>query len=143
MVDSGAIDNVGPQSVGQGLDVRPNQASKIGACYHTASGHPIVNQGEKSLSGWTGDWKPINMTVQICDVTKTLGSVRRMCEAGNRVIFDDDGSMIINKRTGQVTQIEKKPSGVYVLICGYTKARMRARTRLTVRRVFPGACSQQ
>ena len=44
MVDSGAIYNVGPQSVGQGLDVKPNQASTIGACYHAASGHPIVNQ---------------------------------------------------------------------------------------------------
>ncbi len=36
-----------------------------------------------------------------------------MCEAGNRVVYDEDGSFIQNKKTGKVTKMNKK-KGVYV-----------------------------
>ena len=42
------------------------------------------------------------------DVNKVLGSVRKMCEQGNRVVFDDAGSFILNKKSGVVTPIEKR-----------------------------------
>ena len=38
-------------------------------------------------------------------MTKTLGAVRRMTEAGNRVVFDSDGSYVENKKSGVKTKI--------------------------------------
>ena len=36
-----------------------------------------------------------------------------MCEAGNKVVFDDEGgSYIMNKKTGNITKLEKR-DGVY------------------------------
>ena len=54
------------------------------------------------------------MTLQVVDVKKALGSVRRMCEAGNKVVFDDEGSYIENKRTGE-RAILIKERGSYIL----------------------------
>ena len=45
------------------------------------------------------------MIFQVCDVKGPLGSVRKMCGAGNQVLFDDDGSYIRNKFTGVQTPI--------------------------------------
>ena len=37
---------------------------------------------------------------QVCDVNQPLLSVRRVVAAGNRVVFDDTGSYIENKKDG-------------------------------------------
>ena len=39
--------------------------------------------------------------IQIADVKQALGSLRRMCEAGSRVAFDDEGSYVENTDTGE------------------------------------------
>ena len=41
-------------------------------------------------------------------------SVRKMCKAGHRVVFDDEGSYIENKSTGERLKIEEE-DGDYVL----------------------------
>ena len=54
--------------------------------------------------------------MQVAAVTKPLGSVRAYVRAGNRVVFDDDGSggsYIQNKVTGAKTCIEDR-NGAYV-----------------------------
>ena len=35
-------------------------------------------------------------------VTKPLGSVKKICQAGHTVVFDDEGSFTMNKNTGEV-----------------------------------------
>ena len=45
-------------------------------------------------------------------VSKVLCAVRKMCVAGNRVVFDEDGSFILNKKTGLYTSIEER-NGTY------------------------------
>ena len=53
------------------------------------------------------------MTIQVAKVNKVLASVGRMWAAGNRVVFDDEeGSYIMNKKTGNITKLEKR-NGVY------------------------------
>ena len=52
--------------------------------------------------------------MQIADVKKALGSVRRMCEVGNRVVFDDEGGYIKNKGTGELATLAKERES-YVL----------------------------
>ncbi len=54
------------------------------------------------------------MTFQVADVEGALGSVHRICEAGNRVVFDDDGSYIECKSTKARSVIDKV-NGVYYL----------------------------
>jgi hypothetical protein len=90
--------------------------SKNGGYYTSASGGVIYNEGERDVKGVTDDAKDIGMTFQVAKVRGPLGSVRRICEAGNRVVFDDDGdgSYIENKTSKQRVKIEKV-KGVYLL----------------------------
>ena len=54
--------------------------------------------------------------MQIAEVKKALASVRAICEGGNRVIFDQEGSYIENKATGKRTKMEQGPNGYTVSI---------------------------
>ena len=77
----------------------------------------MYNEGEKLVRGLSNDGVPIGMVFQVTDVRNPLGSVRRMCEAGNRVIFDDDepgGGCVLNKLTGAKTPMNKE-NGLYYL----------------------------
>ena len=47
-------------------------------------------------------------------VTKPLGSVSRICAAGHTVVFDDEGSFILNKQSGVKTWLTQK-NGLYML----------------------------
>jgi hypothetical protein len=45
--------------------------------------------------------------VQITDVTKALGSVGKICEAGNRVVFEPDGGYVENMSNNKKTMFYK------------------------------------
>ena len=51
--------------------------------------------------GATDDKVTNKMTAQGTEVKKALLSVAKIVQAGNRVVFDDEGSFIMNKRTGK------------------------------------------
>ena len=84
-VDSGAVDHVTTKEIGGALGVTAAMASKRGMCYRAANGTPIRNHGACRARGNTDDGAPVEMRFQVADVTKTLGAVRKMVEAGNRV----------------------------------------------------------
>ena len=52
---------------------------------------------------------------------KPLGSVKKMCQAGNQVVFDDSGSYVINKVTGKRTWLEEK-NGICIMKVQIPKA---------------------
>ena len=54
------------------------------------------------------------MVMQVCDVNQGLLSVSKATAAGNRVVFDSDGSFIQNKASGEVTWLKEK-GGLYIL----------------------------
>ena len=54
------------------------------------------------------------LTAQVCDVNKALLSVRKVVAAGNKVIFDSDGSYIEDKTTGERMLLKDK-EGMYML----------------------------
>ena len=54
------------------------------------------------------------MTCQVAPVARALGSVKRMCAAGHRIVFDDEGSYIKNKFTGEVNWLREE-NGNYLL----------------------------
>jgi hypothetical protein len=113
-VDSGAIDSCLPPNIGSQFKVRSTKMSENGGYYTSASGGVIYNEGERDIKGVTEDGQEVGMTFQVTKVRGPLGSVRRICEAGNKVVFDDEGSYIENKKSKKRTVIEKV-KGVYVL----------------------------
>ena len=54
------------------------------------------------------------MILQVCDVTQGLLSVSKVTKAGNRMVFDEDGSFIQNKSSGDITWMEER-GGMYML----------------------------
>ena len=54
------------------------------------------------------------MKMTVADVNKVLASVANICECGNRVVFDEEGSYIEHKSSGKRTKLHKQ-NGVYVL----------------------------
>ena len=72
-----------------------------------ANGVQIPNLGERKFVGFTEDGVARGMTAQICAVNKTLMSVSKIAKAGNRVVFDDDGSYIEDKHTGERIWMEQ------------------------------------
>ena len=113
-VDSGAVDTVGPRTLGKGIPLVETEASKQGKHYRAANDTKLAIHGKKNIYGYTAEGTKIGIDVQIADVKKTLGSVRRICEAGNRVVFDEDGSYVESKSNGERTALIKD-RGSYVL----------------------------
>ena len=54
----------------------------------------------------------LELTFQISDVHKTLAAVSKISRAGNRVVFDEEGSYIYNKASGLSTPMHPK-NGIY------------------------------
>ena len=50
---------------------------------------------------------------QVCDVNKALLSVKKMTGAGNRVVFDEDGSYIEHTQSGREMWM-KEGNNMYV-----------------------------
>ena len=115
-VDSGACDHVVPPQEIDPNEVRMTEAVRQGVEYTTASGNKIPNLGEVRVEGVTHDNNHLNLTMQVAGVKKPLGSVHKMCAAGNRVVFEDlsevVGGYVENKSTGARIPIYKE-GGTY------------------------------
>ena len=107
-IDSGAIDTVAPKTVGGHLPIKETEAVRRKIGYVAANGTKIANYGERMLRGTTKDGATASMAVQVADVSRTLGSVTRMNEAGNVVVLDGHESYTLNKSTGRITSIDWK-----------------------------------
>ena len=78
--------------------------------YETATGDIVDKLGQKEFVAVTNDTEMTrSMTAQVAEgVTKGLLSVVEAMDAGNRVVFDSDGSYIVDKQTGEWTAMYKK-----------------------------------
>ena len=79
------------------VEITEGAACKRGVKYEVANGVQIPNVGERKLAGVTEEGIVREMTAQVCAVNKTLMGVSKIARAGNRVIFDSDGSYIEDK----------------------------------------------
>ena len=75
---------------------------------------PIPIFGEQRLPLITREGSMRSMTLQDAPVDRPLGSVRRMCQAGYRVVFDSDGSYVLNNATKEVKWLREE-NGNYML----------------------------
>ena len=55
-----------------------------------------------------------NITAQVCDVNKALLSVKKIIAAGNRVTFDEEGSFIEDKSSGEKMWL-REDKGMFML----------------------------
>ena len=85
--------------------ISPTDKSRAGVCYASATGEPIPNLGEQKLPLATVEGSLRAMTFQVAPVAKPLGSVQRICAAGHTVVFDSEGSYIINKQIGELNWV--------------------------------------
>ena len=106
-VDSGACDHVVNRMELPGAVIKETQAVRDQVTYTTACGTIIPNLGEIDLTAVTEDGVNLDLTVQVADVKQPLAAVRKICKAGNRVVFDNEesGCYIENKETQARTQI--------------------------------------
>ena len=113
-VDSGAAETVIPHDLVISHQIMETEASRQGVCYASATGQPIPNLGEQKLPLLTSEGSVRGMTFQVTPVSRPLGSVKRICKAGHRVVFDEEGSYIQSKTTGEVNWMREE-QGNYIL----------------------------
>ena len=100
-VDSGAVVTVGPKEKCTGYPLEETEASRKGQPFYGANGSKIKNYGMRRVKGVTEEGHGATLPMQAADVLRILASVRQMIHAGNRVVFDKDGSYIQHKESGK------------------------------------------
>ncbi len=101
-VDSGASETViGPDMISN-VSASQGEQFRKGVQYEIANGELIPNLGEKSFVGVSDNFVVRRLTAHVADVNEGLLSVRKMMKSGYRVVFDTDGSEIIDKESGEV-----------------------------------------
>ena len=113
-IDSGAAETVLPKNWCTKIPLRESEASRKNTYYLAANGQKIFNEGERNVTFATSTGSLCAMNFQVCDVTKPLGSVSKICAKGNRVVFDDDFPYIESKSSGERLPLQQR-NGVYVL----------------------------
>ena len=113
-IDSGASETVIPYTMLKSHPILETEASKSWMNYASATGEPIPNLGEQKLPLVTCEETLRGMTFQAAPVSRALGSVKRQCSAGHRCVFDEEGSYIENKNTGEINWLREE-DGNYML----------------------------
>ena len=99
-VDSGAAETVIPHMLVQDHAIQETDASRNGLNYASATGDPTRRTETAALQEGS--------LFQAAPVDRALGSVKRMCSSGHMVVFDDDGSYVLNKMTGEVNWMREE-----------------------------------
>ena len=79
-----------------------------------ANGVRIPNLGEKNFVAVAETGQERRMKAQVCDVNKVLLCVKRILQAGNRVVFDEETSYIEDKSSGERMYLEDR-GGMFML----------------------------
>ena len=123
-VDSGASETVISEDMLPNIPIKQVDASRRGVQNEVDNGVRIPNLGEKKVQGSSEDGTVRSITTQVCEVNKGLLSVRKVVEAGNRVVFDSTGSYIEDKKTHERMYMRDE-AGMYMLRCTSGTPRVR------------------
>ena len=113
-VDSCATGTVANEDMVVTVETTEGPASRRGVEYEVATGVRIPNLGEKQFTAVMETGQERNITAQVREVNKALLSVKKMMSAGNRVVFDEEGSYIEDKVTGDKLWMREK-NGMFAL----------------------------
>ena len=114
-LDSGAVDHVTPQEAAPGYEIRESAASRMGGGFVAANGEHIPNEGQVTLSLEAGSIE-LDSIFQVADITQSLWSVGRMCDAGSghEVHFRRDKAIVVDAVTkAELFSIQREPGGLY------------------------------
>ena len=106
-MDSGCVDHVFPPELLPEIKAEPSPMSRAGKGYMSATSEGIPNRGQKLLQLKTKEGQKKLMTVQIAKVRKPLISTIRMNEAGNDVNLTCHKPHIINRKSGERTELRR------------------------------------
>ena len=121
-VDSGATETVMVVDALPGIDTVEGPAAKRVVEYEIANGEMIPNLGEKKFLAMLENNVLRKMTAQVADVNKGLLAVRQVMRNGNRVVFDDEGSYIEDKFSGEWIPVREDEGGLFKLRLWVRKA---------------------
>ena len=82
--------------------------------FKLADGSRTPHMGEKAFAAYTDQGHLRHMVAAVTEVDDALLSVSKVVKAGNRVVFDVNGSYIENTTTGEVTPLTEQ-RGLYKL----------------------------
>ena len=72
-----------------------------------------MNLGKQHVPVCLADGSRTRATFQVAEVSRPLMRVAKLCEMGNRVLFEAAGGVLFNLSTGEMTSFTKE-EGVYV-----------------------------
>ena len=114
-IDSGAGESVMPKEMLPNEELVEGLAKKSGVRYVAANGSKMDNYGEKRVRFRQGEDEVLNSIVfQSTDVRKPLAAVSKIIDKNNKVVFDKDGSYILNKKTGRRIELLEE-RGTFVM----------------------------
>ena len=74
----------------------------------------IAKLGKKRFVAHSEEGSVRNIVAQVCEVKKPLLSVKKVSATGSRVVFDNDGSYIESKQTGE-NMCLREQGGMFML----------------------------
>ena len=113
-VDSGATETAIGEDVLKAVKKIEGAAYKRSVKYEVANCLRISNLDETRFIGYSEDGQSREIAAQVCDVNKPLLSVSNLVSAGNRVVFDGDGSYIEDVHSGEKIWM-KSQGGMYTI----------------------------
>ena len=113
-IDSGATETVVGEGMLESIETVEGEAYRKGVQYEVARGTLIPNLGEKRFVAMGEGGQLRKMKAQVCEVNKALLSVKRVVQAGNRVVFDQEGSYVEDTYTGERMPLREE-GGMYML----------------------------
>ena len=100
-IDSGAVETVtSNEEIPEFPTIRP-QGPERGTSYILPGGEVIDNKGEKHVHITTNEGAKCTVRMQVTDVRKSLMSVSKVCDAGHKVVFEQEGGYIEHIASGQ------------------------------------------
>ena len=78
------------------------------------NGDPIPNRGEMILNLTTTEGHPIKSKFQVCQVSRPLWSVSKVCDVGCTVTFDSKGAIVKHTASGKDLCLFERQRGLSV-----------------------------
>ena len=111
--DSGACDSVISPEHFPDHEVHESVESRRGENFQSVTGEPVSNLGDLRPPLYMREGTARDMVMKAFLGTKLLGSVKKICQAGHTLVFDDEGSFM-NKNIGEVKWLGEE-DGNYML----------------------------
>jgi hypothetical protein len=113
-IDSGAEVSIWPSTHVSWKNVKPTDESERGIGFVAANGSRMKNYGGTQVK-FEKDGKVRAMNFDVTDCKKPLASVAKIVDQGNKVVFDQGESYILNKQTGEKILLERE-RGTFVML---------------------------